>query len=220
MKDLFWIYNPTILFNKEHIKDFWPMSHMSYVEKINAITRLVIILTILGYLITNSKYTVISGLSALGLILMYFKKYEGFEDMDELLNTNNWNNSESVPEELDNTVKHNNEELTQPTTSNPMMNVMLTDIVDNPTRTHADLSFKENVHRNLNNEVKKQILENNSDLDDRLFRDVGDEMEFEHSMRSFYTNPNTEIPNSQNDFINWCYGNMPSRKEGPDLEQN
>ena len=112
MKDLFWIYNPTILFNKEHIKDIWPMSHMSYVEKINAITRLVIILTILGYLITNSNYTVISGLSALGLILMYFKKYEGFEDMDELLNTNNWNNSESVPEELDNTVKHNNEELT------------------------------------------------------------------------------------------------------------
>ena len=44
-------------------------------------------------------------------------------------------------------------------------------------------------------------------------------MDFEHSMRNFYTNPNTEIPNSQNDFINWCYGNMPSRKEGTDLEQ-
>jgi hypothetical protein len=220
MKDLFWIYNPMILFNKEHIKDIWPMSHMSYVEKINAITRLVIILTILGYLITNSIYTIISGLSALGLIIMYFKKHEGFQDMDELSNTNIWNSSESVPEELDNSVENKNEELTQPTTSNPMMNVMLTDIVDNPTRSHADLSFKKEVHSNLNNEVKKQILENNSDLDDRLFRDAGDEMDFEHSMRNFYTNPNTEIPNSQNDFINWCYGNMPSRKEGSDLEQN
>ena len=220
MKDLFWIYNPMILFNKEHIKDVWPMSHMSYVEKINAITRLVIILTILGYLITDSIYTVLSGLSALGLIVMYFKKHEGFQDMDDLLNTNIWNKSESAPEELNNSVENTNEQLTQPTTSNPMMNVMLTDITDNPTRSQADLSFKEEIHNNLNNEVKKQILENNSDLDDRLFRDAGDEMDFEHSMRNFHTNPNTEIPNSQNDFINWCYGNMPSRKEGTDLEQN
>lgn len=220
MKDLFWIYNPMILFNKEHIKDIWPMSHMSYVEKINAITRLVIILTILGYLITDSIYTVLSGLSALGLIVMYFKKHEGFQDMDDLLNTNIWNKSESAPEELNNSVENTNEQLTQPTTSNPMMNVMLTDITDNPTRSQADLSFKEEIHNNLNNEVKKQILENNSDLDDRLFRDAGDEMDFEHSMRNFHTNPNTEIPNSQNDFINWCYGNMPSRKEGTDLEQN
>ena len=182
MKDLFWIYNPMILFNKEHIKDIWPMSHMSYVEKINAITRLVIILTILGYLITNSIYIVISGLSALGLIIMYFKKHEGFQDMDELSNTNIWNSSESVPEELDNSVENKNEELTQPTTSNPMIDIMLTDIVDNPTRSRGFIHLRKRFRKNSTMKGKSKYLKIIV-IWMMTIQDAGDEMDFEHSMR-------------------------------------
>ena len=218
MKDLFWIYNPMILFDKKQIKDIWPVTTMSYVQKINAITRLVIILTILGYLLTQSTYVLISGLSALGLIIMYFKRNEGFEDLDEIENNNLWNKTESVPEEVKEDVQDVQDVLTQPNETNPLMNVLLTDIIENPLKAPADLSFKEEVHNNINNEVKKHILANN-DLDERLFKDAGDVMDFEHSMRNFYTNPNTQIPNAQEDFANWCYGNMPSRKDDSYLEQ-
>ena len=37
-------------------------------------------------------------------------------------------------------------------------------------------------------------------------------------MRNFYSMPNTQIPNNQKDFANFCYGNMPSCKEGDELQ--
>ena len=32
-------------------------------------------------------------------------------------------------------------------------------------------------------------------------------------MRNFYTMPNTQIPNNQKKFAEFCYGNMPSCKD-------
>jgi len=40
----------------------------------------------------------------------------------------------------------------------------------------------------------------------KLFADLGDKYEFDDSMRSFYTNPNTTIPNYQKGFAEFCYG--------------
>ena len=47
-------YEPTILLNKDKIFNLWPLQSMSVEEKLNSITRLVIILTILGFLITKT----------------------------------------------------------------------------------------------------------------------------------------------------------------------
>ena len=51
------------------------------------------------------------------------------------------------------------------------------------------------------------------DIDKKLFRDLGDNIEFHNSMIPFNSNPNTEIPNDQNAFAKFCYGDMPSFKE-------
>ena len=48
----------------------------------------------------------------------------------------------------------------------------------------------------------------------KLFEDLGDNLSFEHTMRSFHAMPNTTIPNAQKAFAEFCYGNMPSCKEG------
>ena len=45
----FWTNNPTILFNKEYIFELWPTTNMCYEQKLNAITRLVILITILVF---------------------------------------------------------------------------------------------------------------------------------------------------------------------------
>ena len=49
-----WLKDPTILLKRDKLKEIWPLSSMSSEEKINAITRLVIILTFIGYLLTLS----------------------------------------------------------------------------------------------------------------------------------------------------------------------
>lgn len=33
-------------------------------------------------------------------------------------------------------------------------------------------------------------------------------------MNSFYATASTQIPNAQTEFAKWCYGDMPSAKEG------
>ena len=43
----FWSNDPTVLFNKEYIFELWPTKDMCYEQKLNAITRLVILITIL-----------------------------------------------------------------------------------------------------------------------------------------------------------------------------
>ncbi len=54
MSNTFWLNNPLILVDKDHVTEIFPVSNLSYVAKLNAITRIVIILSVLGYLMTKS----------------------------------------------------------------------------------------------------------------------------------------------------------------------
>ena len=69
----FWTNDPTILFNKEYIFDLWPSSNMAYEEKLNSITRLIILVTILGYIFTMSIRILVVGIITLFLIFALFK---------------------------------------------------------------------------------------------------------------------------------------------------
>ena len=64
----------------------------------------------------------------------------------------------------------------------------------------------------------KEEIEDKSRTDDRLYRDLGDNLSSHNMMRNFHSMPNTTIPNNQKGFAEFCYGNMPSCKEG-DMEQ-
>ena len=84
------------------------------------------------------------------------------------------------------------------------MNVMPT---DNPKRPEAEKSFIPSVETDINASVKKNI---NKDI----FRDLGDNMELDYSMRNFYSTASTTIPNDQKSFGKFLYGDMPSGKDG------
>ena len=65
--------------------------------------------------------------------------------------------------------------------------------------------YKENPHRKpaapaYNDQVHKEINENATTQDKRLFKNLGDNLSFENSMRNFYAMPNTQIPNNQKEF--------------------
>ena len=68
-----WFDDPTILFNKDYIFELWPTMDMCYEQKINAITRLVILITILGYILTTSQRIVAVGVLTLVVIYVLFK---------------------------------------------------------------------------------------------------------------------------------------------------
>ncbi len=213
----FWGNNPLILLNKNYITQIWPTSNMTIEEKLNAITRIVLLLTILGFFITRNTNIIIIGVLTLAIIYtMYkFRKNtiikEGFKDNDS---TKISNPSVSTLQQILNQDYH-------PTNKkNPMGNVLLTDIADNPDRLAAAPSFNPDVYDNINAAVKKQTQMLNPDIkstNKQLYGDLYDNWTLDQSMRRFYSTANTRVENDQGAFSHWLYGDMPSGKSsGPD----
>jgi hypothetical protein len=183
----FWINDPTILLNKYNLF-FWPTDSMSMNDKLNAITRLVVALTIAGFLFTQNINFVWIGILTLGSIIVY----------------HTMNTVTKEPFEKQNPKHH-----TSPTSANPLMNVLLPEINGNPNRKSAMKSYTPDTEQTINKKVKQQ----KSMLTD-TYKGTNNEIKFENSMRNFYTTANTTIPNDQEGFSNFLYGNMISGKEG------
>jgi hypothetical protein len=73
MSNTFWLNNPSILVDKDHVTEIFPVSDLSYVGKLNAITRIVIILSILGYLMTKSVKVLMSAAVTVVIIAIIYK---------------------------------------------------------------------------------------------------------------------------------------------------
>ena len=219
----FWTNNPTILFNKEYILQLWPSSTMSYEEKLNAITRLVILVTILGYIFTRSTNIILVGIATIVIIFLLYKTQkqkvtkemlsgskEGFSGIDI-------KNQESTIIDPATLKMHLKSEFTPVNKKNPLGNVLLTEINDNPNRKAAPPSFNTEVYEDINKNTKKMVQSLNPGIKNtnkQLFGDLGEQFEFDQSQWSFYSTPNTKIPNDQGAFANYLYGNMPSCRDG------
>ena len=68
----FWLNEPTILFNKKYIGSVWPSENMSSVEKLNAISRFVIVASLLGYLITLNLKIILVAIVTLAVIAILY----------------------------------------------------------------------------------------------------------------------------------------------------
>ena len=205
--NVLWLTDPLILFDKNAITELWPLENMTREQKINAITRLVIILTLIGFLFLNNIKILITGIVAIIILLFIYYILNKNTNLNKVRET--FSN-----EEIYKKVKHN---FTNPTVTNPIMNVLLPEIQDNPNRREAAPSYNNAVKNTINEETKNFIVsnfDNNENIKKNLFNDQGDNFEFEQSMRQFYTTANTRVPNNQSEFARFCYGNMASCKDG------
>ena len=50
----FWTSDPGILVNKDSLLDLWPTAKMDQNSKLNAISRLIILLTVVGFMFSKS----------------------------------------------------------------------------------------------------------------------------------------------------------------------
>ena len=224
MTTTFWSNDPTILLNKDYIFELWPSSNMNYEQKLNAITRLVILLTILGYIFTMSNNIIFIGFGMI-IVIFILHRMQKQKITKELLNSkegfsginnSNLSNDETIitPDTLKGYLKS---EFTKVNKKNPLGNVLLTEIVDDPTRKPAPPSFNTEVYEDINVTTKKMVQSLNPGIKNtnkQLYGDLGEQFEFDQSQRSFYSTPNTRIPNDQGAFANYLYGDMPSCRDG------
>jgi hypothetical protein len=213
-----WLNDPRILLRKDKIMDIWPNQDMSAEEKVNAVSRLVIILVIIGFLLTLKVNIFILGAATLGIVyLLYYFQNRSMNKYKEKFS----NKMSGVYPLLTDPMMYNmNKNLFEkPKQANPLMNVTLPEIYYNPERKPAAPSFMPEVEKEINKSVKEFVTEpfDDSKIKDKLFADLGDELEFNRSMLQYNAMPNTQVPNDQGAFQEYLYGNMISAKEGNPL---
>lgn len=220
----FWINEPTVLFNKEYIFELWPTANMCYEQKLNAISRLIILLTILGYILTMSKKIIAVGILTLVVIFVLYsmrkKKVssdmlEGFDVQGNEVTGMFDNKPKSFvnPVTLDTVLRT---EFKEGTKKNPFSNVLLTQINDEPERKAAPPAFNVDVDEDITKNVKRAVQMMNPGIKNtskQLFGDLWQEFQLDNSLRSFNSCPNTRVANDALSFGNFLYGNMPSAKE-------
>lgn len=212
MTHIFWLNDPSVLFNIYSISDFYPTSSMSFIEKLNNISRLVIILSLLGYFFTFQwNYIGIGIITLLCIVAIYYykKNKEGMSNNDK----NPVVFKLGKETKLEDVFKENYQKSTK---KNPLGNVLLPEIKYNPERKSAPPAFNPTTYENINEDTKKAIQELNPTIKDsskQLFGNLGDNFEFDQSMWNYYSNPNTKVGNDQGAFAQFLYGSMISGKE-------
>lgn len=207
-KNSFWMDDPNVL-----IKEFviLPATQMTLEEKANSGARLIIACSVIAFIAFQRPTILITGIAclfALGLMTKHLAK-EAVRDKLIKQGKEGFQNLES--EDLDEC------EFTQPTSKNPLMNVLLPEIGSRSDRPPAAPAYNAIVETDINAKTQKSTMKefgDNPNIDQRLFKEVGDSLAFDRSMISFNTTANTQIPNDQEGFAKFCYGNMPSGKTG------
>ena len=226
----FWTNDPTILFNKDYIFELWPTSSMCYEEKLNAISRLIILISLLGYIFTFSIRILIAGFVTLLVIFLFFQMRkqkitrqvleEGFtvegDKVYDLYNkpNPNYNNSRIImnPVTLETAVR---EEFKEGNKKNPFSNVLLTQIMDDPERKAAPPSFNPYIEEDITKNIKKSVQYLNPGIKNtnkQLFGDLYERFELDNANRPFFSTANTRVTNDQGAFGQFLYGDMPSSK--------
>lgn len=236
MSNEIWINDPTILLKHENLSKLWPLKDMTVEEKINAITRLILVLTLIGYLITLNFSIIFIGIIGIIAIIGYYyfensKKVEGFSS-----------NMEDIGAMLSNPQVYelNKDNYVNPSDKNPFMNVLLPEIYYDPKRNMAAPSYNQVVEKKINSSIKNNVINNfnksnnknkikedittedktkydnmnDDEINKKLFGDLGEEITFNRSLLPFTATANTQVPNDQKSFQDFLYGDMISGKEG------
>lgn len=218
----FWYDDPSILLKKDNICELWPTPTMNYNQKLNAITRLIIIVTIAGFIITMSyRLLFVGGITIFAIFILF--------TMNKNKDKETFINNESIPEEkpkyivnpetLDSVLKT---EFKEGNKKNPFSNVLLTQIVDDPDRKPAPPSFNVDVDEDITTSVKKAVQHMNPGIkntDKQLYGDLWENFQLDQSNRVFNSTPNTRVTNDQTAYAKYLYGTMPSAK-GSTMEDN
>ena len=176
-EDVIWYKDINIIFNKNRLDEFFPIPEMNLEEKMNAIVRLTLYLSIVLVLFTfEFSYMYIFVIT---LILSYIIHINYKKDINTETYVNNKLN------------------YIEPTIDNPFMNIQYDDYIKNPNRESL------NKINNYKNDLLNKKIEDMFDYN--LYKDFSDIYNKNNSQRQFYTTPVTTIPNDQTSFANWLY---------------
>lgn len=192
MKQQFWFEDISVLIHQDYLQEFIPTQDMELNERLNAIMRFCLYLSVILVLTTaNANYIFISVTGAILTYMMYINK-------DIIVKEN----EPKIAKELEKYVEKKPEE--KPPTEEDIF----------PT--------KDNLFGNVISLGDKKTQDAPKALYDKQFDDLIKQDDFpeqDHlyvdkmSLRQFYKVPNTFDSDSRKKFLNWCYEPMADKTE-------
>lgn len=195
--DPFWYDDIEILWNPDRLIEFFPSKDHTIEERLNAIMRLCIYISILLFA-QQAKHEYL--FIAVGGAVFTYYIYKNRMETEEIKKQYQY-------EEMSRIEGFKDVECSKPTLDNPFMNATMKDymnivdgkIVDRPPACII-----------TEPEVKKEVDEL---FNNNLYRDVDDIFGKMNSQRQFYTMPSTTIPNDRESFQKWLYDSPMTCKE-------
>jgi hypothetical protein len=186
-REIFWLDDPANLFTKDTWTRFVPTNDMTVPEALNAVVRFSLYFSFLMSFITGNANYLLFVPVILMLSVVLVKVYPETQILKEAFNNKDHTKFE------------------KPKQSNPFMNVLFTDYVDNVNRPPAP-------HDINAPDVKESIFEAFSKPSDILM-DTSDKLVLAQSARDFVTQASTTIPNDLGAFQDFLNKDNVSRKE-------
>ena len=185
--DKLWIHDINILFKKNRLNEFWPNKHLEPKENINAICRFSLYAGFLLSILKRDMFYVLMGLSLMIFLTFLFslRKSEKLEEPKQPAHHNEEINNMSI------------KKCQKPTKDNPFANV---NYLDSNSNQGPACPY---------NEVKDDI---NRVFFDGFQQNPYDIYNNKHSQRQFFSVANTTLPNNQESFAQFLYGNSKINK--------
>lgn len=218
----FWGKDPNVLL--QYPAELFPSTHMSYIQNVNALTRLIIIVSIIAFIASKNIRIIIATILTLGAIYLLVEQKNKETSIMNIAKAHqeNFEAAAQASPALDylrqNNMLMKQTDVFEPVNeNNPFGNVLMTDYDYNPNKKPAPPSYNEDVGSSIVNKTKDMVQSLHPDfpgMSDKLFSQSGDSYLLERSLRQFASNPSTTIPNDQTGFAEFLYGSMISCKEG------
>lgn len=212
----FWGSNPNIILQPDYITEIFPVEDMTYERKLNAITRGILLISLISFVLSgNFRIIIVSILTFISIYLFHLHQERENDKSKKVIEEKFVNPADDVLKS--NSIIRDASVFDQPDSSNPFGNTLVTDYKYNPNKKPAPPAFNESVSEKILTQAKTLVKELNPDqpdISDKLFKDLGEQYVFEQSLRQFTSNPSTTVMNDQTGFADFCYGSMTSCKEG------
>jgi hypothetical protein len=178
-----WFEDFKELIRSDKVLEFWPTNAQTPADRINAASRFVIYASCIIYLIRRDPRIFVLGITVLGVLIVMYR-------------SNMVKGSQGRPTVSE---QYTGNTCQMPNEHNPMANVLLTDITDDPER--APACFYPSVKGHV-----KYFGEDRVQYDGGRSRTSMPEFQRNASARQFVSMPVTSIPGDQTAFAEWLYG--------------
>jgi len=223
MTTVYWLENPKILFDKGSITELWPTSSMTYIEKMNTLSRLIVFLTIIGMIVFRSLNILIIGLIVLCVLTYLYNKKIINEKGKELYDSTSYNNDKKENKKTNKDTKENFETMLPWKNNEVVLSNDKPIYNKNPLNNHlvSDSIGAESKVKKTNNKINNTVLldtirNNASNISDiKLNDDLDTSVNLDrHSMRYY------KIPTYDKSTLQYLTGNSATVKDNIFIKKN